>query len=256
MRLKSLIEKIMLINKTVDYLNNREKTVYGEYYQKKDFKSINELEKILNNSIRCTQNQELKTGLEIISILISHKNKNIRFAALGKVYPLINDEYTQKLIIKELKNVSDNESRSNQGYADDSLDLIAKEVYKLEIFDKTFNVLAKLINVFKDTSNHINNKIILYFEESDDENFIKPEKMSCLYILGSKSNERDSLQKLVDFYAGTFMEKGNLLRLINLLDSNDPNVRKMGFDALIEVLEVVLTRSNEKNFIKPLTDSP
>lgn len=149
MGLKSLIEKIMLVNETVDYLDSAEGVIKEKHSQKRDFKALKKLEKIFNNSIQQTQNQELKTGLEIILILISHENENIKASALGKLFLLIDDRYIQKLIVKELKNISNNGNENISESAHYSLDLIAREIHGLEIFEITFSVLAKFMNTIK-----------------------------------------------------------------------------------------------------------
>ena len=60
---------------------------------------------------------------------------------------------------------------------------------------------------------------------------------------------------MAGFYASTFTERGHLRRLIFLLDDEDPEVQQIGFNALTDIVEVLLTDSAEKRIIKPLTSS-
>ena len=91
MELKSLIEKIMLINDNLGYSDNTEKLINKEYLLKDDSQTLKELEKLLSDSIKYTQSQELKLGLEIILLMISHKNENVRNAVLTKMFVLMYD---------------------------------------------------------------------------------------------------------------------------------------------------------------------
>lgn len=144
MGLKSIIEKIIIVNKVSKHSYGAKKLLQKKYLPKDDFKNLEELEKIFKTSKECAQNEELKLGLEIILTLISHKNEDIKATALGKIYFLVDDEYIQEIIIKELKNRSYNKNEDRNMSAQYSLDLIALEVHKLKIFEIIFKILAEL----------------------------------------------------------------------------------------------------------------
>jgi len=110
--------------------------ICNDYPHKQNFK---ELKEIFSNLIQYTQNQKLKKSLEIILILISHKNEDIRAYALGKLFFLMNDELIQKLIIKELKNMLYNREDISE-IADHSLDSISAEIYKIETIEIFLNI--------------------------------------------------------------------------------------------------------------------
>jgi hypothetical protein len=63
----------------------------------------------------------------------------------------------------------------------------------------------------------------------------------------------DSLERLANIYAHTFMEDGHLHRLKTYLDDEDYHVRQIGVNALIEVVTFLLNCPDEKS--KNLTDS-
>lgn len=105
MKLKSFIEKTILVNETVNTPNGIENNLNKNYSHGDEFYSYNELENTFSNLIQYTEDRDLKFGLEIILKLISHKNENIRNSALSKIYFLIDDEYIQQIILKELKSM-------------------------------------------------------------------------------------------------------------------------------------------------------
>jgi hypothetical protein len=98
-------------------------------------------------------------------------------------------------------------------------------------------------------------KMVPYLEEIENYNEKEYEEMICLNIQNSKSSEKESLQKLADFYASTFTERGHLRRLISLLDDEDYDIQQIGVNALTEIVEILLKDSTEKKLIKPLTSS-
>ena len=144
MGLKSFIEKIIVVNKNYGHVNNVKRLLYREYLPENDFKNLEELKKIFNNLEEHAQNEELKLGLKIILTLISHKNTNITIFALEKIYFLVDDEYIEGIIVKELKNMSYNKNKDIHIAAQRSLDSIASEVNKLRTFEIIFGILSKL----------------------------------------------------------------------------------------------------------------
>ncbi|MEN4006292.1 MAG: hypothetical protein PQ964_02865 [Methanobacteriaceae archaeon] len=128
-------------NKVIKRFNNIENDIYNDYPHKHNFK---ELKEIFSDLIPYTQNQKLKKCLEIILILISHKNKGIRAFALEKLFFLTNDELIQKLIIKELKNMLYDGEEDTREIADHSLDSISAEIYKIETIETFLDILYKI----------------------------------------------------------------------------------------------------------------
>jgi hypothetical protein len=298
MRPKSIIEKIIIVNKVSKHSYDEEKLLYKKYLPKDDFNNLEELEKIFKNSKECTQNKELKLGLEIILTLISHKNEDIKNSALGKIYFLVDDENVQEIIIKELKNRSHNKNEASSTSAQYSLDLIALEVHKLKIFEIIFKILAELrpkvdkikfsliipsspktfskeiteirskneilypnnltnriLRIFRVLNRRID-RMIPYFEEIENihyENLIKHEMNSYHQVSKLEFSKEESLQRLANYHAQTFKEKGHLRRLIALLDDEDYNIQQIGVNALTDILKALLNNSNQK-FLKPLSN--
>ncbi len=146
MELKSLIKKIMLINDTLGYSNNAERLINKEYILKDNSQTLKELERLLIDSIKYSKSQELKLGLEIIRLMISHKNENVRNAALTKMFVLIDDGLIRELVVRELKNESENGDKDSSESAEYSLDLIADEIHRFEVMDAVFDVFCRLKN--------------------------------------------------------------------------------------------------------------
>ncbi len=144
MELKSLIEKIMIINDALRYSDTTERLINKEYLLNDDSQNHKKLEKLLIDSINCSQSQELKLGLELILVLISHKNENVKTSALTKMFVLMDDGLIQELVVKELKEMSNNKGKNINEPAEDSLDLIATEIHKFEILDAFFDILSEL----------------------------------------------------------------------------------------------------------------
>lgn len=57
----------------------------------------------------------------------------------------------------------------------------------------------------------------------------------------------DSIERLANIYAHTFMERGHLHHLKTYLDDEDYHVRRIGVEALITVVNFLLNGSNEKS---------
>lgn len=295
MELKSLIEKIMYVNDALGYSDNTKKLIDREYLLKDDSQAFKELEKLLINSIKYSQSQELKLGLELILILISHKNEDVKSSALAKIFILMDDGLIQELVVKELKEMSNNENKDTNEFAEQSLNLIATEIHKFDVVDATFDIFSELKNkitfkmsqfkfpiislTYKQNSAGVSKDSIFYnnslfkglscklraithridgmvpsLEEVENYNkeFREYKKTKYLDVQNSKSSEKESLQKLAEFYARTFTERGHLRRLTALLDDDDYDVQQIGVNALTEIVEILLGSSAEKRLIKPL----
>ena len=107
-----------------------------------DFKELTDLEMVLESLIKTTENQKSKIGLEIILVLISHKKKDVKACALGKLYILTHDKYLKKIAIKELKTLVCDENPQVGKCAQNSLELCASEANKLEITE----IIIELLN--------------------------------------------------------------------------------------------------------------
>lgn len=298
MGLKLVKEEIRNANDAFIYSDDTKRLIFKEYRSKDDYLALSDLEKILINSMDNTQSRELKLGIEIILILILHKDEKVRASALGKLFLLIDDEHIKKLIIKELKNISYYGNDGSKKLAQQSLDLIATEINKLEMIESIFDLLTELLdkiklkivqpkfavviylnnkkNVSPNTSkSKMNRKIVYpdnlfgnlvcnlrifkrriermipYLEEMEDLSYESHIEHEIIYsnFLSLEAKE-DSLRKLAHFYSQTFMEKGHLRKLVALLDDNDYNIQQVGIDALNDVVEFLLTNSNEKKLIK------
>jgi len=66
----------------------------------------------------------------------------------------------------------------------------------------------------------------------------------------------DSLERLANIYAHTFMEKGHLNRLKTYLDDEDYHVRKIGVNSMIEVVTFLLNCPDEKSKEKVNSSQP
>ncbi|MGB9936530.1 MAG: hypothetical protein ACPK7O_02320 [Methanobacterium sp.] len=278
MKLKSFIEKTILVNETVNTSNSAKNSINKNYLHGNDFYSSNELEEIFSKWIQYTEDTDLKIGLKIILKLISHKNENIRISALSKLYFLIENEYIQQIILKELKNMPKNENRKSAEYA---LESIALEVHKFELFDITSDLLVNvenkinlklrfkfLLNISNDLYNvilaniqslsnlkEIKNLLKIFnpqisimipylkdIDYMDNENLIKDE----IIIDKSKMkiNKGESIESLAKLYSLTFTEKGHLRRLITLLDDKEYEIQQIGVNSLINIVEAILRNSN------------
>jgi hypothetical protein len=300
MELKSFIEKIMLVNDTLGYSDNTERLINRDYYLKDNSQTLEELEKLIIDSIKYSQSPELKLGLEIMLLLLSHKNENIRNSALAKMFVLMDDGLIRELVVKELKNISSSGDVDSSESAEYSLDLIAEEIHRFELVDAFFDMFCRLKNrvlfkvsqfefihvysfdkqspddmfeniiknrVFQNSTlfnkllcklRALNRKIdrmVPYLEEIENYDEIEYKELNCLNAQNSKSSEKESLQKLAEFYAATFTERGHLRRLIFLLDDEDYEIQQIGFNALVDIMGVLLNDSAEKKFVKPLSNS-
>ncbi len=301
MELKSLIEKIMIINDALKYSDTTRRLINKEYLLNDDPQTHKKLEKLLIDSINYSQSQELKLGLEIILVLISHKNENVKTSALAKMFVLMDDGLIQELVVRELKEMSSNDDKNINEPAEDSLDLIATEIHKFEMMNAFFDILAELkdrvafkfskfefsvismyfnkwnstdvhnrkYNVFYDNGifnglicklralNRRIDRLFPYLEGIEDYNkdFMKHKKTAYLNTQNFELNEKESLQKLADFYVRTFTERGHLRRLIALLDDDNEDIQRIGINALTNVVEILLRDSAEKKVIKPLNSN-
>ncbi|WP_048190804.1 hypothetical protein [Methanobacterium sp. SMA-27] len=79
-------------------------------------------------------------GLEIITTLISHENKEVVASSLGRLYLVIQDECIRKFIVKELKEMKCCNDASLRTSAEESLDIIIGDINKYEIFDYSFKI--------------------------------------------------------------------------------------------------------------------
>ena len=138
----------MLVNDTLGYSDGTERLINRKYVLKDNFQARKKLEKLLADLVNYSQTPELKLGLEILLLLVSHKNENVRAPALAKMFVLMDDGLIQELVIKELKNVSNNGDGDSSESAEYSLDVIASEIHKFEVMDAVCDVCIELKNRF------------------------------------------------------------------------------------------------------------
>lgn len=149
MVLKSLKEENIILNESKEYFKHYKNINYKKYHVTTNNETLNDLELIINNLIQQTKDSELKLSLEIILTVITHENLNIRAYALEKAYFLFNEDYIKEIIIKELRNMVSNRKEDTNNYAQYSLDLIASNIYDLEIFSISKYLLMKILKIIK-----------------------------------------------------------------------------------------------------------
>lgn len=149
MVLKSLKEENIILNESKEYFKHYKNINYKKCHVTTNNETLNDLELIINNLIQQTKDSELKLSLEIILTVITHENLNIRAYALEKAYFLFNEDYIKEIIIKELRNMVSNRKEDTNNYAQYSLDLIASNIYDLEIFSISKYLLMKILKIIK-----------------------------------------------------------------------------------------------------------
>jgi hypothetical protein len=92
-------------------------------------------------------------------------------------------------------------------------------------------------------------------EEVSMGNFLEEGVIPYSDISNFEWNPTDSLEKLAQIYAHTFMENRHLHRLKTYLDDDNYQIRKIGVNALIDVATFLLNCQNEKSKEKE-TPSP
>ncbi len=278
--------------------------IYQKNLLKNEPKAHRNLVKNLKKAIDHTHKHQLKLGLEIILILLSHPQKDVRAFSLGRLYPLITAESLRELIIKDLKDMRDDPQSNVSAAAEKSLDCISGIVHNLVLADIISEVfvefsvdlekydLTNLIQFQSPLSLHnleeqnsfFNSKYIvglirryrqvtvfldkILFSNQLEEIF--PELTSMEeFSMGNILEEgiiphsdisnfqwkpTDSLERLANIYAHTFMEDGHLNRLKTYLDDDNYQVRQIGVNALIEVVTFLLNYSDgksEENITEP-----
>jgi hypothetical protein len=137
---------------------SKEWQIYQEKLIKNGAKTHHDLEKNLKIAIDNTHKHQLKLLLEIIFILLSHPQKDVRAFSLGRLYPLITEESLRRFIIKDLKEMCDDPQINVNLAAQDSLELISGLVHDLvlpNIISEVFTVF--LIDLEKETKIRVRN---------------------------------------------------------------------------------------------------
>jgi hypothetical protein len=135
--------------------NSAKKQVYKEYLERSDLNELTDLKMVLESLIKTTENQKSKIGLEIILVLISHKKKDVKAFALGKLYILTHDKYLKKLVIKELKTLVCDKNPQIGKCAQNSLKLCASDANKFE----TTEIIIELLNGLNKDIQNLKNSI-------------------------------------------------------------------------------------------------
>lgn len=97
--------------------------------------NIEELNTILEYLTTISPDSKFNLAIELIKILVTHKNKVVVASALGKLFFVFNNERIQSIMINELRTMTNNSNTDIRKSAKCSLELIAGDVYKLEILD-------------------------------------------------------------------------------------------------------------------------
>jgi hypothetical protein len=291
-------------------LQGTEWKIYQEKLLENGPKTHSDLEKNLKITINHTHKHQLKLGLEIVLLLISHHQMDVRAFSLGRLYPLITKESLRELIIKDLKDMRDDSQLNVSAAAQESLDGISGIVHNLVLADIISEVFVEfsidlekygqkkvipLHSLF--LSHHLEgkdleggtsffnskNRYIFHFirwyrqmnvlldkilfsnqledlfpeledmEEFSMGNILEDGIIPYSDISNFQWKPADSLERLANIYAHTFMEEGHLHRLKTYLEDDDYQVRQIGVNALIEVVTFLLNCPDEKS--KNVTDS-
>ncbi len=290
--------------KGFEQLQSTKWQIHPEKLLKNGPKTHRDLEEKLKITINHTHEHRLKLGLEIILLLISHSQKDVRALSLGRIYPLIAEKSLNELIIKDLKDMRDDPQLDVSAVAQESLEDISGIVHNLMIVDlilevfiefsvdlekygrKKANPIQSLFSAhplevenFEGENSFFNSKnryifpfirwyrqinVLLdkiLFSNQLEELFPELEDMEefsmgniweegiipYLDISNFQWKPADSLERLANIYAHTFMEEGHLHRLKAYLDDDDHHVRQIGVNALIEVVTFLLNCPTEKS---------
>jgi hypothetical protein len=296
--------------KGFEQLQGTEWQIYQENLLKNGPQTHTDLEKNLKIAIDHTHQHRLKLGLEIVLLLLSHPQKDVRAFSLGRLYPLITKESLRELIIKDLKDMLHDSQLNVIAAAQESLDEISGIVHNLVLADIISEVFVEFsvdlekygrkkamsfhsqflshpfegknleggnsffnsknryifpfirgyrqINVLLDKILFSNQLEDLFPELEDMEEFsmgnlLEEGIIPYSDISNFQWKPADSLERLANIYAHTFMEEGHLHRLKTYLEDDDYHVRQIGVNALIEVVTFLLNCPDEKS--KNVTDS-
>ncbi len=278
--------------------------IYQENLLKNGPKNHQDLEKKLKITIDQTHEQRVKLGLEIILLLISHPQKDVRAFSLGRIYPLITEKSLSELIIKDLKDIRDDPQLDVSAAAQESLEDISGIVHNLMLVDIILEVLVEFSvdlekygrkkaipfhwpfsshplkeENFQDGNSFFNSKnryifpFIRWYRQMNvfmdrilfsnqlEELFPELEEMEEFSMVNLweegiipysdissfQWKPADSLERLAHIYAHTFMENGHLNHLKTFLDDDDYRVRRIGVNALIDVVTFLLNCPTEKS---------
>ena len=117
--------------------------IYQKNLLKNGPKNHHDLEKKLKITIDHTHENRVKLGLEIILLLISHPQKDVRAFSLGRVYPLITEKSLNELIIKDLKDMRDDPQLDVSAAAQESLEDISGIIHNLMLVDIILEILVE-----------------------------------------------------------------------------------------------------------------
>lgn len=285
--------------------------IYSENLQENESPTHRDLEKKIKTAITHTHKHQIKLGLEIILILLSHPKKDVRAYSLGKLYPLLTEELLRELIIKDLNDMRDDPQLNVSTAAQESLEDISGIINNLiladlisEVFTEFYVDLEKFgqkkvtplsfsshplkghspaggnsffssknryifpfirwyrqINVYLDKILFSNQLEVLFPELTDMEEFsigniLEEGVIPYSNISNFQWKPTDSLERVATIYAHTFMEKGHLNRLKTYLDDEDYHVRKIGANAMIEVVTFLFECPDKKSKEKINSSQP
>lgn len=128
-------------------LNKKES--HQKYVVRDDPKDIEDLKEILETVLKKTSNHDLKIGLKIMLILISHERKDVEAYALGNLTSLNQDSNLDGIIIKELRSLINNKDPEVQKCAEESLELVLNRSEMLDAVEVIPKLSTQLKNRFK-----------------------------------------------------------------------------------------------------------
>lgn len=138
----------------INYENNLNENVdigdilYSSKYVNDFFKirTLEDLKKETKILIDSTEDPDLKTGLQIMLKLISHEKKDVVAYSLGKLYTMIHDEKTRKMILNELNEMKGFRDQSLQNTIDQSMDIIEYEMDSYKVFDLSMDIIHRMVS--------------------------------------------------------------------------------------------------------------
>lgn len=126
-------------------------------------RSLEDLKNETRTLMNSTDDMDLKMGLEIMLTLICHEKKDVVAYSLGKLYTMIHDEKTQKMILNELNRMKQNNNKGLRSSIEKSMDVIKGEVNSYEVFDLSIDIFDLLISKFSCNSKKLLEMVHLDF---------------------------------------------------------------------------------------------
>lgn len=227
----------------INYKNNLNEDVcigdilYSSKYLDRFFK-IKSLEDLKNETkvlMDSTDDQDLKTGLQIMLTLISHEKKDVVAYSLGKLYTMIHDEKTRKMILDELNEMKNYEDPSLQNTLEQSMNIIEGEVDNYKIFDLSIDIIDHIVSNLS-----CKTKKLLEYVHLD---------------VSSMTNKSIQLESSIKTYSKSLISNHNIMlhwndmmySVMKLLVEMDGNTHVLGIT--YEEMDDYLLNTNESEFL-------